>query len=319
MDGMSERSEEIPDQQQVVVPALERTADRAPEALRPGNKQAAAKMGRLPIGILCALSSVLCGCGQIILPVSTSTACSTSSKPAANCGPNGFTLVGQSGDVRVGQGYASSNPPTNVPGDYFFDTVTLYLSTNYNSLDPAASTNMQIVPGTNHMGDGEFYNGNLYGVIEHWNGCSKSSGPIYIDIFDSTTLQIVQTSEISLYQSEASGITIDPDTSEAIVSNFCDPTKLYVYDMSTWTLSRTIPLAITCNGIQGVAYKEGFVYIATNGGLLYSLRLSDNLMRLLLTAPMPGEYEGIDFNTSELRWLLNHPDGTHVLYRYLPN
>jgi hypothetical protein len=270
------------------------------------------------IGILCMLLFFLCGCVRHDVLVSSSNcpASFTFSTQGADCWPNGLTLAGQSGDVKVTQGYASSKPATGVAGDYFFETSALYLSTNYNSLDATVSNSRLNVPGTNHMGDGDYYNGKVYGVIENWNGCATSSAPVFIAVFDGATLQIDQTIEVTAYQSEASGITIDADTNEAIVSDYCDSSKLYAYNMSTWTFSRTIPLATSADWIQGVAYRHGFVYIATTNGLLYGLRLSDNSMRLLLTATMSGEYEGIDANTDELRWLVNRTDGTHVLYRY---
>jgi hypothetical protein len=236
---------------------------------------------------------------------------------------SGFTLVGQSGNVLAGEGYASFNStlnPFRVFGsyNYLFDTKSLYLSTSYNSLNVIASNKDLLVAGTNHLGDGDYYNGQVYGVIEDYVGCSSQTGPVFISIFDGLTLEELQAVDITDNQTEASGIAILPDTDEAVVSSYCDGKKLYVYRMSDWSLSRTIPLTISVLNIQGVAYRQGFLYIADATGRLYGLNLSDNSMRLLLKATMPGEYEGIDFHSGELRWLLNTTSGTHVLYRYAP-
>ncbi len=41
-------------------------------------------------------------------------------------------------------------------------------------------------------------------------------------------------------------------------------------------------------------------------------------MRLLMQSPVNGEFEGLDFHGSQLRWLVNRSDGAHILYSYEP-
>lgn len=230
-----------------------------------------------------------------------------------------FTLVGQSANVHANQGYASGISPTNGPLNYFFASRTLTLSSTYNTLTVETSNNDFLIPGTNHMGAGDVFDGTVYAVIEHWSHCGVSLSPIVIVLFDGESLNVEKTIDISRDLPEASGIAIVPDQGEAIVTSFCDATHLYVYDMSNWTLRGKIPLAIPVGGIQGAAYRDGILYIAKTDGALYGLRLFDNSMRLLYQSPMKGEFEGLDFHTDQLRWLVNKPGGEHILYSYAPN
>jgi hypothetical protein len=228
-----------------------------------------------------------------------------------------FGLVNQSANLGVFQGYASDGA-TSDSVNYFFDTHALYLSSSPNRLNVVASNRDVLVPDTNHMGDGDVYDGKVFGVIEHWAGCRASTAPIYIVIFNGQTLARERYIEITADLPEASGIAINPDSNEAIVTSFCDPNNLYVYGMEDWRLRRKIPLSIPVPGIQGAAFRQGVLYIAQTKGALYGLRLEDNAMRFLFQASMHGEFEGLDFHTSQLRWLVNQAQNQHILYSYAP-
>lgn len=254
------------------------------------------------------LAAAFCaGCGERVIPA-----------PAPDPWVTSLTLVDQSDNLKLDQGYASGLLPDGTPLNFFFDTAALYRSSSYDSLDVVASNRNFLPPGATHMGAGDYYDGHVYAVVEHWHGCKASSAPIYVAVFDATTLAEEQTAEIDPWIPEASGIAIDPDDGEAIVSSFCDPNNLYVFDPSTWAFTRTIPLQIPVTGNQGVSYRDGFIYIAGTNGGLYALRLSDNSMRQLLQSPVSGEFEGLDFHSSQLRWLVNRTDGQHILYSYAP-
>ncbi|MGA7524715.1 MAG: hypothetical protein WBW84_19860 [Acidobacteriaceae bacterium] len=229
-----------------------------------------------------------------------------------------FVNAGLSGNVQVFQGFSSGQSAAGDPLNFFFDTQALYLSSSYDSLDVVAGNLNPLLPGTTHMGAGDYNDGHVYAVIEHWQGCGASSDPIFIAVFNAQTLAAEQSIEISAYIPEASGIAIDYDTGLALVSSFCDAHNLYVFRTSDWRFFGTIPLALPVPGNQGLAYKNGFVYCAGTSGDLYGLRLSDRTMKLLMQAPMPGEYEGIDFHGPQLRWLLNRSSESHVLYSYTP-
>lgn len=226
-----------------------------------------------------------------------------------------FTLVNQTTNLGISQGYASSGNAED-SGNYFFDTQALYLSSKSDQMDLVTANRDLLPPGTNHMGDGDYYDGRVYGVIEHWAGCQNASDPIYISIFDAKTLKKEEDVEITADLPEASGIAVIPDANEAVVTSFCDPNNLYVYRMSDWKLDRRIPLSIPVRGIQGAAYREGFLYISQTNGALYALRLENNEIHLLFRAPMRGEFEGVDFRSAQLRWLVNQSGGQHILYSY---
>ncbi|MFP5228937.1 MAG: hypothetical protein ACLGXA_15065 [Acidobacteriota bacterium] len=254
-----------------------------------------------------AATSLCAGCGTHFVPES-----STGNWIAS------FTLVDQSANVNAAQGYASGTSATDAPLNFFFSNQVLYRSSSYDAPSPIV-TNTNLLPaGTTHLGDGDYYDGHVYGVIEHWHGCKAGGAPIFISIFDGTTLEQEQTIEITPWIPEASGIAIDPDTGQAFVSSFCDAKNLYRFRLSDWSFIGTLPLTIPVSSMQGVAWRDGFLYLAGTDGALYGLYLEDGSMRLLMQSPLSGEFEGLDFHGSELRWLLNRSDVNHILYSYAP-
>ncbi len=251
--------------------------------------------------LVCSIACLPVGCASVVI------------------NPDGwptFTLVGQSANVHADQGYASGVSKTNSPLNYFFGTQALYLSSTYNALNVEVSNHDVLVSGTNHIGAGDVYDGIVYGVIENWSRCSEPHSPILIVLFDGSTLAVEKTIDISHDVPEASGIAIVPEAGEAIVTSFCDPSRLYAYDMSSWTLLRKIRLTIPVPDIQGAAYRDGVLYIARSNGTLYGLRLHDSSMQLLYKSPLRGEFEGLDFHSDQLRWLVNYRGDSHILYSY---
>lgn len=259
-------------------------------------------------GILVVTSILLCaGCGVTAI-----------APDPPNPWVRAFVNTDQSADVLVNEGYASGTSTTGESLNYFFGAGALYLSSSYDSLNVIASNRNVLLPGTTHMGAGDYFDGHVYGVIEHWQGCQASNAPIFVTVFNAGTLAEEQSMEISADIPEASGIAIDFDAGQAIVSSYCDARNLYVFRLSDWQFIGTLPLALPVSGNQGVAYRDGFLYCAGTNGALFGLHRKDNTMRLLMQAPMPGEYEGIDFHGPQLRWLLNQSSGPHVLYSYAP-
>lgn len=257
---------------------------------------------------LLLLSALCCaGCGDRVIP-----------PVAPQPWVSSLTLVDQSTNVNMVQGYASGTSLDGTPLNFFFSNSLLYSSSTYDSLTPVAVNQNLLPPKTNHLGAGDYYDGHVYGVIENWQGCDQSSAPIFVAIFDAATLQQESTVEITAWIPEASGIAIIPGTGQALVSSFCDPNHLYLFSTADWSFTGTVPLQIPVSGNQGVSYRDGFVYIAGTNGALYGLHLADNSMRLLMQSPVSGEFEGLDFHGPQLRWLVNRSDGPHILYSYAP-
>lgn len=254
------------------------------------------------------LSATFCaGCGDRAIP-------SAAPEPWVSS----FSLVDQSTNLNVVQGYASGTSLDGTPLNFFFSNSLLYSSSTYDSLTPVAVNSNLLPPKTNHLGAGDYYDGQVYGVIENWQGCDQSSAPIFVAIFDGATLQQKSTAEITAWIPEASGIAIIPGTGQALVSSFCDSKHLYLFSTADWSFKGTVPLQVPVYGNQGVSYRDGFVYIAGTNGALYGLHLADHSMRLLMQSPVSGEFEGLDFHGPQLRWLVNRSDGPHILYSYAP-
>lgn len=256
----------------------------------------------------------------LLLSAGCAAGCGDRAIPFAASQPwiSSFTLVDQSVNLNVFQGYASGTATDGTPLNFFFTNSILFRSSSYDTLDPVAVNSNFLPAGTTHLGAGDYASGHVYGVIEHWQSCTLSSAPIFIAIFDANTLDMEKTIDITAFIPEASGIAIDPDTGQAIVASYCDPNHLYVFNPVDWSFTGTIPLSIPVAGNQGVSYRHGFIYIAGTNGALYGLRLADNSMRLLMQSPVSGEFEGLDFHGLQLRWLVNRTDGNHILYSYAP-
>ncbi len=228
---------------------------------------------------------------------------------------NGFTWIGQSADTGVHQGYATDGADAH----YFFDTGALFKSSSYLQNTPVTANYSPLIDGTNHMGDGAYYAGKIYDIVENWQGCGAPPSRAAIVVYDAQTLKRLSFTDITMNHHETSSITILPETNEAVVTSYCDGTKLFVYSLANFQLTRTIPLPIPIALIQGVTYNGGFLYLVEHYGGLYGLRLADGEERKLHQAPFFGEYEGLDFKNGDLRWLINRSDGQHILNLYVPN
>jgi hypothetical protein len=86
---------------------------------------------------------------------------------ASNRPGAGFHETFVSPDIKCHQGYA-----TDGTNHYTFDNQTIYKWRNDLNWSLIASNNTPFagVPGLNHFGDGDYFQGKLYIVAENWHG-----------------------------------------------------------------------------------------------------------------------------------------------------
>lgn len=227
-----------------------------------------------------------------------------------------FALDGKSYNSRATQGVATGVSAAGLPINVFFDTTSIYMNTGPDLSNSVTAITTVLPRGTDHIGDGDYDHGLIYAVIEHWMGCDASNAPVYIEILNPGTMQTVKVSQISNRVPEASSLAVDPDTGEAYVASFCDSKSLYVFRLSDLSFIRAVKLPLEVQYIQGVAYRQGSLYIASANGALFGLNLADQQMEILMQMTPPGEYEGIDFHGNYLRWLVNGADHSHSIYTF---
>jgi len=175
-----------------------------------------------------------------------------------------------------------------------------------------------LTPGITHLGDGEYYNGNLYIPAENWayaGNCTYRYQTIAVYDTTASGLPLVTSNDISADGHEVSGIAVVPSQNALYISSFCDGSKLWIYDLSTLTLTGTLPLSENIESIQGISYNaptNSFFMTADAfnpagqqyGGEVYQVSLTGTVTPVFVV-PGPGELEGLDFTQTNPGYAIN--------------
>ncbi|MGZ5530197.1 MAG: hypothetical protein ACXWJB_16085, partial [Limisphaerales bacterium] len=122
--------------------------------------------------------------------------------------------------------------------------------------------------GFDHLGAGEICGGKLYVAAESYHGCAHVTNQS-IFIFDANTLDRQSVTCVSNSTSEVSALTVVTNMGPhgvVFVSNFCDESKLYKFDLSELSFLGTLSLDQPIAKLQGVAYHDGLIYAANDVG-----------------------------------------------------
>ncbi len=142
---------------------------------------------------------------------------------------------------------------------------------------------------SNHIGDIDVYNGELYiGAENFMDGVGKD---IQIAIHDAETLQFKRTFkfEPKSGQEEVSGITVDPVKKTVWMCSWVGEESgryLYEYDLSGMYL-RKIHLQPVPQWVQGVFYWDGSLFMTADDGTA-DLNEPDHLYRIDITSDSKG-------------------------------
>jgi hypothetical protein len=227
---------------------------------------------------------------------------------AAISTPNLFFDQSQSPDTGCHQGYA-----TDGTVHYLFDTHRILKRAN-DSTWRIIGVNDKPFEGLtsfDHIGDGDYFEGSLYVPVEHYSSCTNDSNPA-IFLFDAATLVRTRVIDLPVAQ-EVSGVAVLPDARELWVSSYCDGSQLWVYNVDTFELKRTVLLSPKLSAIQGLAYHDASFYVAQNSGVLQLVTLEGSTRQVFKTNS-PGAHEGLDYSQHELRWLIDEGLGQQKVH-----
>lgn len=229
---------------------------------------------------------------------------------------NEFSYAGHSPEVAFEQGVA-----TDGTNNYLFSTGYLrkmdaaWKNTLAGNYSPFSG-----LSGYNHLGAGTYYNGELYVSAETYNGCSAVANPS-IFVFNAADLSRISVTVVSNFTSEISAVTVAPDLGTngiVFISNFCDGSHLYEFDLSSLAYLGSILLDATIPSIQGLAYHSGLIYaVADSGanGVVYDIDPNTGHVQNLafIVFPYCREVEGCDYSTSNL-WIMATGSSNYVYY-----
>ena len=172
------------------------------------------------------------------------------------------------------------------------------------------------ISGVDHLGDGDYYNGKLYVPGEHW-ASETDWGNLHIFIYNADTLELERAIDISDNGHEGSGIVVVPEDNALYITEFKSGSdKIYKYSLSDFAYLGTINLSESIDYIQGITYREGLFYIATNSGKLYEVKRDGMVVRSYQLVSDVYSSEGLDFDTEgKLFWLQQMSNDTeHKVY-----
>ncbi len=220
------------------------------------------------------------------------------------------------------QGIACENGEFWVSGN---DTLSHY-DENWNLLAVNTKALENFNSNTNHIGDIDVYQGEIYVCAE--NFASGASSDLQLAVFDAQTLEFKRTLEFKgeSGQAECSGVAVDPDTQSLWLCSWVNDESsqyLYRYSLESGKYIGRVYMEDAPKAIQGIAYYNGYIYLSTDDGL-YSLEKPDHIYRCRVdpdhfdtgqivktememdTVLAKGEAEGLTFDRERKRLLVSH-------------
>ncbi len=223
-----------------------------------------------------------------------------------------FTDQSQSPDSGCHQGYA-----TDGISNFLFDTHRILKRANDANwhITGVNDKPFEGLTGFDHIGDGDYFEGSLYAPVERYTSCTNESNPA-VFIFDAATLVLTRVVDLPVAD-EVSGVAVLPASRELWVSSYCDGSQLWVYDVDSFELKRTLKLEPALSTVQGLAFREPYFYVAQNDGRLYRVSLEGDAT-LVFKTNSPGAHEGLDYSQPELRWLIDEGLGQQKIHFLVP-
>lgn len=179
--------------------------------------------------------------------------------------------------------------------------------------------------GYDHLGAGEYHDGKLYIAVESYHGCGFVTNQS-ICIYDADTLRRLSTTCVSNYTTEVSAVTIATNAGPhgiIFVSNFCDGSSLYKFDLANLSYVDALPLDQEIPKLQGLAWHDGLIYavadVQTNG-VVYDVDPNSGHVRKLafLTFPRGKEVEGCLFKGNEFQIMVAGGRTNNYVYYFSP-
>jgi hypothetical protein len=215
------------------------------------------------------------------------------------------------------QTYSQQGWATDGVYNYTFDTTRIFKRDNSSSWSAIATNSSPFVgmtPGITHLGDGEYWNGNLYVPAENYGyagSCTFRYQALAVYSATADGLPLVNWRDISADGHEVSAVAVVSPQNALYVSSFCDGSKLWIYDLTTLKLTGTLILSDNIRMIQGVSYNSASnsLYLSADnnsgkGGEIYSVSLA-GVVTPIYEVDSPDELEGIDFTQNALGYMID--------------
>lgn len=216
----------------------------------------------------------------------------------------GFSQIDVSPDTLCHQGIATD-------GVYYY-TLNTHEIYKYDSSWNLIASNLLASVQTNitHLGDGAVYNGKLYIAAENYNTCASVSYQ-RISIFNTLDLSFDSYVDISAQGHECSSLCIVPELDTIFISSFCE-SKIYKYKLSDFSYLGYIDVLPELLTMQGVTYKNGYLWISSYGDNIYRVSLDGTRGN---SSWWKGVNEGIDYTTDYM--LVMDGEGAAQVIRFL--
>ncbi|MBE6039629.1 MAG: hypothetical protein E7219_01560 [Clostridiales bacterium] len=183
----------------------------------------------------------------------------------------------------------------------------------------------------NHIGDIDVYKGEIYAGVEYFMDGEASN--IQMAVYDADTLELKRTYmfDPASGQTEVSGIAVDPDNASMWMCSWAEGESgsyLYRYDLESGEYLGRYRMDKPPQLIQGVAYKDGFLYITSDDGdadddapdHVYKCRadvsldeFEVSLEKTLDDVTRQGEIEGISFDRANDQMLISYNRGARIV------
>jgi len=209
------------------------------------------------------------------------------------------------------QGYA-----TDGTYHYVSDNAALYKrnddgtwSVNTSNTSPFTS-----LTGTpNHIGDIAITGGKIYAGINDFTSCATNSDHQLV-VYNTSDLSYSTSIAITDHTATAA-VAVDSTAGEIYMGSYCDGSKIWVHTLSTLAYSHAITLSFTITNLQGLTYKNGYLYALDTTGDLYQIdRDTGDIVWHEYRGDAFTEYEGIDYTEAELRYLAHETGSTYKIH-----
>lgn len=183
----------------------------------------------------------------------------------------------------------------------------------------------------NHIGDIDVYKGEIYAGVEYFMDGAASN--IQMAVYDADTLELKRTFmfDPGSGQTEVSGIAVDPDHNSMWMCSWAEDESgsyLYRYDLEEGKYLGRFRMNKPPQLIQGIAYKEGYIYITADDGSadddepdhVYRCKVDVSceefdvsLEKTLDDVTRQGEIEGISFDRDNDQMLISYNRGAIIV------
>lgn len=180
----------------------------------------------------------------------------------------------------------------------------------------------------NHLGDIDYFNGEIFAGAEYFDNGKASN--IQIVIYDAKTLEFKRFFkwEFESGQKEVCAITVDAKNNTVWMADWIYGAYLYKYDLTTGSYLGKLHIYPVPEKQQGIKVWNDIIYMTADDGdaeydepdHLYSLPFSQyettanvTLVKTFNDVKLNGEIEGLTFDDSENNLIVHFNRGTKVI------